>query len=270
MGAYNKFDLTGKSAVVTGGATGIGYNITRALVTSGADVLICARRADALRTAMKQLNQDPDAKGEVFFETVDLSDRKSIESFAQYSVDLLGGVDIFVGNAGQDILSTIDGMLDESIDQTIQVNFSSNVALFRSYLPYMRKQRWGRVIFSSSASSICSSATDGMSVYGASKAALNAFTRAAAAEAGRDNITVNSLILGVFMTKMLADVVESAGEGFVDTYKVMTSLGRLAACEEIEGLIQLLASNAGSYITAASIAIDGGLTSMLKANPISE
>ena len=269
MGAFDKFDLTGKSAVVTGGGTGIGYNIARALVTSGANVLICSRREDVLKDSVEKLNSDPDAKGEVSYKVFDLSDRTLIDELANHAIETFGGVDIFVGNAGQDLLGPIDTISDEVVDMSMQVNFSSNVALFRKFLPYMRQRKWGRVILSSSSASMACPCAEGMSAYAASKGAMNAYTRAAAAETGHDNITVNSLLLGVFMTKMLADVVAQVGEEFVRGYKEMTSLGRLAECEEVEGLIQLLASDAGSYITGACLAIDGGLTAMLKPNPIS-
>jgi NAD(P)-dependent dehydrogenase (short-subunit alcohol dehydrogenase family) len=130
----------------------------------------------------------------------------------------------------------------------LQVNVSANVELFRAFLPHMRENKWGRVIFSSSASTVCASATDGMGMYVAAKGALNAFTKTAAAEAGHDGITVNCLVLGMFHTDLISEAIKlteqhqgkAAADAFLETFASMTSVGRLAECKEIEGIIQLL------------------------------
>jgi gluconate 5-dehydrogenase len=133
-------------------------------------------------------------------------------------------------------------------------------------------------MFSSSGSTVCASATDRMGMYAATKGALNAFAINAAAELGHDGITVNSLILGMFVTDMIRDAIaqtekahgKDAADAFLETFASMTALGRLAECREVEGLIQLLASNAGSYITGTNLVIDGGLTSMLRPHATSK
>jgi NAD(P)-dependent dehydrogenase (short-subunit alcohol dehydrogenase family) len=118
-----------------------------------------------------------------------------------------------------------------------------------------------------------------MGIYSASKSAINAFARTAAAEVGHDNITVNTIVLGVYWTDMLrahlARVREQVGleavQAFERSFAGMTAAGRLGNCEEIEGLIQLLASDAGSYITATNLPVDGGMASMLREHaPIPE
>jgi len=269
--AFAKFDLTGRAAVVTGGATGLGYYMTRGLARSGARVLIAARRADVLAKAADELNCGLGAE-RVFCHPVDLAERASVQDLAEYATGPFGGVDIFVGNAAQDFLEPLDDIRDESIDQILQVNVTANVQLFRAFLPGMRARRWGRVLFSSSAAAVCAPANDNMAMYTATKGALNAFTRAAANEAGPDGITVNTLILGLFLTDMVAEAIEGytqtygaeAGAAFNRSFTNMTSLARLGDCEDVEGLVQLLASDAGGYITGANVAIDGGLSVMLR------
>jgi NAD(P)-dependent dehydrogenase (short-subunit alcohol dehydrogenase family) len=272
-GAYEKFDLLGKTALVTGGATGIGYHIARALMRSGATVLIAARREAVLDEAAASLRaQSP--TGAISHRCVDLASRASIRELTDHVTKTMGGVDILVGNAAQNILEPIDDITDQAFDLSFQINVSANIELTRAFLPAMRRKKWGRILFSSSAGSEKSAAQGGMAVYNATKSALNSFVRSAAAEAGHDGITVNSLIFGVFMTKMLSEAVElvqqsqgeAAAKAFTDAFSSMTALGRLARCDEVEGLIQLLASDAGSYITASNLAIDGGLTAMLRPN----
>ena len=268
---FEDFDLTGKTALVTGGATGIGFSMTRALARAGAKVMIAARREDVLKNAAQELRRDP-LISELPHHVVDLGDRASVRLLAEHAIATMGGVDIFIGNAAQDFLEPLEAIRDESIDKILQVNVSANVELFRAFLPYMRKKQWGRVIFSSSASTICASATDRMSMYVATKGALNAFTKAAAAETGHDGITVNCLVLGMFYTDLIREAIAltdkaqgpAAAAAFLETFASMTSVGRLAQCKEIEGIIQLLASNAGSYITATNLLVDGGLSSMLR------
>ncbi|SCW53598.1 gluconate 5-dehydrogenase [Sphingobium faniae] len=271
--AFKKFDLTGKTALVTGGATGLGYHMARALAISGARVVICARREDVLKSAVDTLSKDV-AGGDILYRTVDLGDRQSIARLSEYCMGELGGIDIFIGNAGQDMLQPIEAITDDAIDQMVQVNLSANVELVRGFVPHMRQKRWGRILFSSSATTVCASPHEGASMYTAVKGALNSYTRTAATELGHDGITVNSLILGMFLTDIMRGVFDQveqaqgpgAGAAALKSFSSMIALGRCGEVEEIEGLIQLLASDAGSYITGSNLAIDGGLSIMLRPN----
>jgi NAD(P)-dependent dehydrogenase (short-subunit alcohol dehydrogenase family) len=270
---FEKFDLTGKTALVTGGATGIGYHLTKGLIKSGARVLISARREDVLVAAAEQLTKEI-STGEVIYRVVDLNDPSSVSQLSDYVLDELGGVDIFVGNAGQDLLYPIDSYPDESILQSFQVNTMSNIQLVRDLLPTMRKNRWGRIIFSSSSSTTAASAQEGISVYCSTKAALNAFARAVAAEAGHDGVTANSINFGMYVTPMIdqlwEDIRREKGPEFLkeasDSFASVTALGRLGRCDEVEGAIQFIASDAGSYLTGSTIVLDGGTSIMLRPN----
>lgn len=268
---FAKFDLTGRSAVITGGGTGLGYSMARGLARSGARVLITARRADVLAKAADELNAEVGAE-RVSHQAVDLADRASVTALVQHATDRLGAVDIFVGNAAQDFLEPVEQIRDESIDQILQVNVTANVQLVRAFLPGMRSRGWGRILFSSSASTVCAPANDNMSMYTATKGALNAFARTVANEVGPDGVTVNSLILGMFLTDIVNEAIEGytqlngadAGAAFTRSFTGMTAVNRLGDCADVEGLVQLLASDAGAYITGAHLAIDGGLSGMLR------
>lgn len=264
--AFEKFDLTGRTAVVTGGCRGLGYYMARGLARSGAKVMIAARTESVLKEAAESLQAESDGNP-VLHHSVDLADRADTRALAERALQKFGHVDILVGNAGQAIFEPVDALTEDTMDHTMDLNFRSNVTLFQAFLPGMRERKWGRVIFSSSCMSVCTG-DEGTAAYTASKGALDAFVRAAAMEAGRDGITVNSLIIGMFLTDQIArilDDVEAAGgpaarDAFNATLSAMIPVRRQGDPSEIEGLIQMLASDAGSYITAANLAIDGGFT----------
>ena len=271
----NKFDLSGRSAFVTGGGTGLGYMMARGLARNGARVMIAGRRASVLEDAAARLSAETDGNP-VLCCAVDLADAASVDSAAQTAIEALGGVDIFVGNAAQEDKAMVWQDQRALIAQLMAVNFTANVALVSAFSPHMRQQKWGRIIFSSSCSAILG-VPDGMSIYSATKGAVSAYAKCAAVELGHDGITVNSLILGTYITEMLQtniiDKMEArhgpgAAQKFLDNFGANTVLGRLGLPEEIEGQIQLLASDAGSYITGASVTVDGGLSITMRPNPV--
>ena len=272
--AFKKFDLSGKTALVTAGGTGIGFHLTRALAQAGAKVMIASRREQVLKDAAGRLMQDPLIE-QVLYHTVDLTDHHSIKALADHAAAVMGGVDIFVGNAAEVGMEALDNISTDSAERVMQVNFHANVALTKLLLPHMRQQKWGRVMFSSTVGSMLGSPHEGMAIYGASKGALNAFVRTAATETGRDGITVNSMVFGFYVTEMMQESCaqmelthSGAAKAFVDGYASMTAIGRLGECSELEGVIQLLASDAGSYITGSSMVIDGGMSIMLRPNAV--
>lgn len=274
--AFARFDLTGKTALVTGGATGMGYHIARALARSGARVMIAARRENLLKAAADRLNEDPLINGRVTWHPVDLADRASTKALADHASKTMGGVDIYVGNAAIPGYCPVDALTDESIDTMQRVNVTANIELVRAFLPHMRSKKWGRIIFISSAGSTIAPALEGLSMYGAAKAALESFARVVAAETGRDAITANSLVLGAFRTEMYQETFDmlekqdgpGAGKAFSNAIACMTALGHVGEPDDIEGAIQLLASDAGRYITGASIPVDAGMLIMMRPNPV--
>lgn len=272
--AFEKFDLTGKTALVTGGGTGLGYAITRSLAQSGAKVLISARREDVLKKAAAELTEAGDGN-EVLYTTMDLADRTSVEESARKIIDMLGGVDIFVANAAAEFNQPVEELEYELFDQMYQVNVAANMALSKAFIPHMREKQWGRIILISSIMADLASGPEKVSLYCSSKGALNAYGRVAAAELGHSGITVNSVNPGNFRTEMFeetfAHIAETMGQdvcdGIIADLTNSTCLGRLGKCEEIEGIVQLLASDAGGFFTGADINMDGGASIMLKPNP---
>ena len=268
--AFEKFNLSGKSALVTGGSAGLGFAMSRALASAGARVMIAARREDVLENAAAKLTEYSTA-GPVLYRKLDLSDPDGVAVAADHACREMNGVDIFVANAAHEHMQFVDDITDEAVAMNYQVNVASNIALVKKFLPEMRNRHWGRIILISTVAAVRASAQEGTSMYSANKAALNAFGRVVAAEQGHNGITVNNVNCGAYMTEMLKGVIDnlepSAKDHFVRSMTDSTALGRMGECEEIEGTIQLLASDAGSYITGADIHVDGGLAIMMKPNP---
>lgn len=269
--AFEKFDLHGRTAVVTGGATGIGFNMVQALARAGAKVLIGARRENVLLEAQATLQADP-LIDEILIKPVDLGNRASIREFIDYANTEMGGVDILVCNAAQLMFEPLAEIADSTIDEMMQVNISANVELVRGFITGMRAKQWGRIIFCSSAMSRGSTAQDHAGMYTAVKGALNAYMRTVAAEAGHDNITANAIILGMYYTPLMQnnfdelDAVFGKGTGAAAKrqFASVTALGRLGDTAEVEGMVQLLASDAGKYITGAELPVDGGMSIMVR------
>ena len=267
--AFEKFDLTGKTAFVTGGSAGLGFAMARGLARSGAKVMIAARREERLKEAAVELTATS-GDNQVRYCTIDLSERDSISVAAEHALHELGGVDIYIGNAALGILEPIYTQSLRSVNKSLQVNVAANMSLITAFTPHMKEKQWGRVILSSSIGSQVSSPGGFSTIYSATKAALNGYTRAACVELGIDGITINSLVLGTFTTEMVTDGVAKltkdlgpgAAEAFIQTLAAGTALNRLGDPAEVEGLVQFLASSAGSYVTGSEIFIDGGATKM--------
>jgi NAD(P)-dependent dehydrogenase (short-subunit alcohol dehydrogenase family) len=273
--AVPTFDLTGRTAVVTGGSTGLGYAMAYALAQSGAKVLISGRRESLLEEAARELKEELDRPDSIVTVSADFYDRKSVDEFAREAIDRLNGVDIFIGNAGAVHAEQFDEISLQSIDSALQLNLVTNITLTQAFVPHMRQQKWGRIIFSSSTASHLYAPLQGNIVYSATKSGLNGFVRSIAGDLGRHGITVNSLIIGVHWTSILRGIVadmKEAGmadraEAMVTTFVSMTAVGRLGEPEDLHGIVQLLASDAGAYITGASIPMDGGTSIMMYPYP---
>lgn len=156
-GHHDPVDLSNRTALITGGAAGIGLAMTKALASVGATVMMTARREEVLREVAETLNADPTTAGRVLWRTVDLASRESVKALSEETLRELDAVDIFIGNAGCEVQQPIDALTDEAIDQQLRVNLTANIELTRDLLPPMRHKRWGRFVYCSSAASCCGS-----------------------------------------------------------------------------------------------------------------
>lgn len=245
------FDLTGRVALVTGGSKGLGKAMAHGFAEAGASVVISARHEDELRAAADEITKATGAK--VAWFVTDMTDRQAVKRLAESALAAMGRVDILVNNAGTNNPQLIDEIQDADWDRLIELNLSSCMALTRALIPQMKERRWGRVIHISSIIGIA--AKEGRNAYAATKAALTGMARVSALDVGSYGITVNCIAPGPFLTDLTRGMLSAEQKkAFADR----TALGRWGEVREIAGPALLLASDAGSYITGATLVVDGG------------
>ena len=252
------FDLSGRTALVTGGSRGLGLQIAEALGEAGARVVISARKASELEAAVEALK----ARGvEASWIAADSSQPADVQRLADASLDMLGHVDILVNNAGATWgAPAADHPLD-AWDKVMNLNVRAIFLLSQaigkaSMIPRQR----GRIINVASIAGLAGNTGAMTSVaYNTSKAAVINFTRALAGEWGVHGINVNALAPGFFPSKMTAGLLAHVG---VDTMRANVPLRRLGDDEDLKGAALLLASDAGKHITGQLIAVDGGVSAV--------
>jgi NAD(P)-dependent dehydrogenase (short-subunit alcohol dehydrogenase family) len=249
--APNVFDLTGKTALITGGSKGLGKAMARGLAEAGADIVISSRHEDELRAALDEIRQGLDRKGR--YVVADMSRREDVARLAKAALELTGRVDILINNAGTNQPQAIDAITDEAWDRVVEINLSSVMSLTRALAPQMKARGWGRIIHISSVLAYLSK--EKRNCYSATKAALLGLARASAIDLGGHGVTVNCIAPGPFLTDLPMSILsEAEKKAFADH----TALGRWADPKELVGPALLLASDAGSYITGQTLVVDGG------------
>jgi 3-oxoacyl-[acyl-carrier protein] reductase len=242
------FDLTGKTALITGASGGIGGAIAKALHGQGARVVLSGTRAEALEAVRAELGDG------AFIAPANLSDIASVEALPKLAEEAAGApIDILVNNAGITKDNLFMRMKDEEWDQVIAVNLTAAFRLSRAVLRGMMKKRWGRIIQITSV--VGATGNPGQANYAAAKAGLVGMTKSLAAEVASRNITVNAVAPGFIQTAM-TDVL-------TDQQKEMISgripAGRMGAPGEIAAAVAYLASQEAAYITGETIHVNGGM-----------
>jgi NAD(P)-dependent dehydrogenase (short-subunit alcohol dehydrogenase family) len=248
------FDLTGRTALVTGGSRGIGLAIGAALAGAGARVVLAARHADEVEAAATQLRE---AGAEVIGVPANVGKAQDIETLALATEAAFGQVDILVNNAATNVhfgpvLDADDGMWLKMVE----TNLLSAVRLCRRVVPGMRTRRWGKIVNVASVAGIQPGI--GQGVYGALKAALIQLTKSLAQELGPDNIQVNAVAPGLVKTRFASVLHETPA--IRAAIERATPLGRIAEPDEIASAVLYLASPAASFTTGTVLVVDGGMT----------
>ncbi len=251
------FDLTGRTAIITGGNGGLGLAMARGIAKAGANVAIWARNAAknaAARDELKALGQ-----GEVIALTCDVGDEASIEAAMAATIEALGRADICFANAGISGAGTaIPDITAEGWDQTMAINARGAALVYKHVTRHMIDRAkagnpGGKLIATSSGQSIMG--VNRSSDYAASKAALNGLTRAAAFELARYQITANALLFGYYET----DITAKADPRFGEWMAKRIPLRRPGDHAGLEGLAVFFASSHSDYITGQCLPVDGGL-----------
>ncbi|HLI19791.1 MAG TPA: SDR family oxidoreductase [Stellaceae bacterium] len=248
------FDLTGKTALITGSSRGIGRAIAEGMASVGAAVVISSRHQEACDRVAAAIRA---AGGKAIGVACNVGSAKQRHELIERTHAAFGSVNILVNNVGANpVLGPLSELNNDAFDTVIKNNVKSALWLSNLVLPEMAARKEGAVIFLSSIAALRASA--GINAYGAAKAALMQLARGLAAEWGPSNIRVNCIAPGLIKTdfaRALWDDPERARRRIA-----ATPLGRLGEPEDVAGVAVLLASKAGSYITGQTIVVDGGVT----------
>ncbi|MCX7891679.1 MAG: SDR family oxidoreductase [Burkholderiales bacterium] len=253
MDVRGLFDLSGRAALVTGGNSGIGEAMARALGQAGARVCLVARREPELERAAAALAQDGIAASYV---PCDLADPRAIARCAELARTLVGHVDIVVNAAGVNLREPFMQVTPESWGRQIAVHLTAPFFLVQALAPRMRERGWGRIINLASLQS--QRAFPNSAPYGAAKGGIVQLTRAFAEEWSRHGITANAIAPGFFPTALTAPVFAEPARAAANA--AQTAIGRNGELEDLYGVTVFLASDASAYITGQTIYVDGGFT----------
>lgn len=241
--------FTGKTAIVTGAANGIGRGCAERLLADGARVAALDVDIDAGRAMVEELS----SRGEIVFEECDVGRKPAVDRAVGAVIERFGAVDILVNNAGINHPQAIDAISDDLWDRTLEVNLTSIMRLTRALVPQMKDRKWGRIIHISSVLGLGSK--PGRNSYSATKAALIGLAKASALDLGPFGITVNCLCPGPFLTDMPLNLLSREQQ---QEFSDITALKRWAQPRELAGPAIFLASEAGSYVTGEALLVDGG------------
>ena len=247
------FDLRGKTAIVTGGGTGIGRQMAQGLAEAGANLVLCARKAERCEQAASELEQ---LGVRAIGLGCDVRDPEQVQQVVDKAVEELGGVDILVNNAGTVWGASPEEMPLEGWQKVIDVNLTG-VFLFSQAAGRVMIERGGGVIVNiASVAGLQGGPPEVMNtiVYNASKGGVIAFTRDLACKWAQHGIRVNSIAPGWFPSDMSGYVLERHEERL----KQHIPLGRFGGPHDLEGVVVFLASDASAYVTGHTLVVDGG------------
>lgn len=249
-----QFDLTGKTAIVTGGSKGLGLAMAAGLASAGASVMLVNRNSAEGVKAAKQLSEEFGITAISY--GADISQEQETEAMAKSAADTLGKIDILINSAGINIRGPIDALSLEDFNNVMRVNVTGTWLCSKAVIPYMKKAGSGKIINLASTLGLVGLAN--RTPYASSKGAVVQMTRALALELAPFNINVNAICPGPFLTEMNLSIAET--EEAMKHIVGATALGRWAQMKEIQGAAIFLASEAASYMVGSMVVVDGGWT----------
>ncbi|MBV38347.1 MAG: 3-oxoacyl-[acyl-carrier-protein] reductase [Rhodospirillaceae bacterium] len=241
------FNLSGKSALVTGASGGIGGAIARHLHQAGANVGLSGTRADALDALAAEIGE------RCAVLPCDLRNGEAVSALIGQADEALGSVDIVINNAGLTRDNLALRLKDEDWEQVIAVNLTAAFRLSKAALRGMMKRRWGRIVNITSIVGV--TGNGGQTNYAASKAGIIGFSKSLAQEVASRNITVNCLAPGFIQTPMT----DALDEGQRETLLASIPAGRLGVVDDVAAGVLYLASEEASYVTGQTLHINGGM-----------
>ncbi len=241
------FDLTGKSALVTGATGAIGGAIARALHAQGATVAISGTRRDALDRLAGEL------ASRVHVLACDLADKDAVEALVPSAEEKMQKLDILVANAGVNRDNLFVQLRDEDWDHVIAVNLTATFRLTRAAVTRMMRRRWGRVIGISSV--VGFTGNPGQANYTASKAGMVGMMKSVAAEYAKRNVTANCIAPGIIASPMIDKLNDKQREAIM----ARVPAGKLGTPQDVAAAAVYLASEEAQYVTGQTIHVNGGM-----------
>ena len=243
------FDLSGQTALITGGGSGIGLAIAKCLHSAGANVVLAGRREEVLAQACRELGNG------AYYRVHDITRTEQAKPFIQELEESFGSVDILIHNAGRHCKKEIEDIEIQDFRNLMDVHLYGAFALTQAAYPYMKARGHGSVVFISSESALLGLTK--VSVYGAAKSALLGITRCLAGDLSREGIRVNAIAPGWIDSPMYRSVVEK------DPARRAKILGRIQMAregepEDIGWAAVYLCSDAAKYVTGICLPVDGG------------
>lgn len=242
------FRLDGQVAIITGGAQGIGEGICEVFCQAGATVALWDIRPSGQETA----ERIKASGGNIFFQSVDVTDRKAVDSAVQEIIDAHGKIDILINNAGVLRDRSFLKMEQEEWDTVINVNLNALFTTTQAVLPHMREAGYGRIISASSVNGFAGAF--GQTNYAATKAGVAGFTRSLAREVGRFGITANAVAPGFIASEMTASMPPEVVKAGI----AMIPVGRIGSPEDMGYAYLYLASKEAGFINGTTLHANGG------------
>ncbi|KNG95308.1 3-oxoacyl-[acyl-carrier-protein] reductase [Pseudaestuariivita atlantica] len=241
------FDLTGKSALITGASGGIGAEIARVLHGAGATVGLSGTRTDPLEALAGELGD----RAHVL--PCNLSDMEAVAELPKQAIEAMGSVDILVNNAGITRDNLFMRMSDDEWQSVLDVNLTATMKLCKGVMRGMMKARWGRIVNISSI--VGATGNPGQANYAASKAGMVAMSKSLAYEVASRGITVNAVAPGFIATAMTDKLTDDQKSNIMGQIPA----GRMGDAHEIAAAVLYLASTEAGYVTGATLHINGGM-----------
>jgi NAD(P)-dependent dehydrogenase (short-subunit alcohol dehydrogenase family) len=248
----DRFRLDGKTALITGGARGLGRTMATALAEAGADIALAGRSKDSCEQAAAEIAAATGRTARAF--EVDVTRLSDVEKLADDVERECGKVDILVNNAGINIRGPIQQLTEADWDAVVDTNLKGPFLCARAFGPRMVSRGWGRVINLGSVLGVI--ALPGRAPYASSKAGVINLTRVLALEWAGTGVTANAICPGAFATEMNRSLLEDPVK--YKEFVAQIPFGRWGELEELTGAVVFLASDASSYVTGTPLFVDGG------------
>ena len=246
-----QFGLEGRTALITGGSSGIGLGMARALAGAGARVVLMARGEGTLKEAVASL-----APADASWISADLSDRVQLQAAADEFESRFGSPDILVHSAGINLRPPLDDLTEADWDITLALNLTAPHLLSQRFGPRMAARGWGRIIHLASQQAVRAFGNSG--AYGVSKAGVSALTRSQAEAWSRHGVCVNAIAPGFVRSPLTEETFSNPAR--VEALAARTMTGRNGVPEDFGGAAVFLASDAARYVTGQTIFVDGGFS----------